>query len=141
MKIAAGAFSDPQQAGDDDWEWVAVETNHRLRFGMFVAQVVGRSMEPTIPDGAHCLFRAPVEGSRQGKAVLVQLRDATDPETRERYTVKRYESQKAKAGDSWRHERITLRPANPEFAPIVLSDAREGQLQVVAELVEVLGSG
>jgi hypothetical protein len=31
---------------------------------MFVAQVVGKSMEPTIPDGAWCLFRGPVEGMR-----------------------------------------------------------------------------
>ena len=71
---------------------------------MFVAQVVGKSMEPAIPDGSYCLFRAPVEGTRQGKTVLVQLRDATDPETGQRYTVKRYESEKATQGDSWRHD-------------------------------------
>ena len=60
---------------------------HQLRPGMFVAQVVGRFMEPAIPDGAWCLFRAPVEGTRQVKTVLVQLRDGTDPETGERYTA------------------------------------------------------
>ena len=90
---------------------------------MFVAQVVGKSMEPAIPDGAWCLFRAPVEGTRQGKTVLVQLRDATDPETGQRYTVKRYESEKAAEGDSWRHERITLKPLNPGFR----ADRAEGQ--------------
>ena len=105
---------------------------------MFVAQVIGKSMEPAIPDGAWCLFRAPVEGTRQGKTVLVQLRDDTDPETGQRYTVKRYESEKATDGDSWRHAKITLKPVNSEFAPIVLTEADEGQLQVVAELVEVL---
>ena len=104
---------------------------------MFVAQVVGKSMEPTIPDGAYCLFAAPVEGTRQGKTVLVQLRDAADPETGQRYTVKRYESTKAKRGDSWRHARVTLKPV-PDFKPIVLTGAEEQQLQVVAELVEVL---
>lgn len=52
--------------------------------------------------------------------MLAQLRGATDPETGERYTVKRYESEKAKAGDSWRHEKITLKPVNPAFEPIVL---------------------
>ena len=106
---------------------------------MFVAQVVGRSMEPTIPDGAYCLFGAPVTGTRQGKTVLVQLRDAIDPETGERYTVKRYESAKVSVEGSWRHVKVTLKPNNPEFAPIELSDADEGQVQVVAELVEVLG--
>ena len=104
---------------------------------MFVAQVVGKSMEPAIPDGAFCLFRAPVEGTRQGKTVLVQLRDATDPETSQRYTVKRYESEKAQQGDNWRQARITLKPANPDFQPIVLSGTDEGAVRVVAELVEV----
>ena len=139
LKAAAGAFGDPQHIEEEDWEWVTIDTRHRLRPGMFVAQVVGKSMEPTIPDGSFCLFAAPVTGARQGKTVLVQLREATDPETGERYTVKRYESEKAQAGDSWRHEKITLKPVNPDFQPIVLTGADEGQLQVIAEVVEVLG--
>jgi SOS-response transcriptional repressor LexA len=139
LRAAAGAFGEPQQIEDDTFEWVAVDTRHRLRPGMFVAQVVGKSMEPAIPDGAFCLFRAPVEGTREGKNVLVQLRDATDPETNQRYTVKRYESQKAAKGDSWRHETITLKPLNPDFEPIVLTGKGEGELNVIAELLEVLG--
>ena len=140
LKAAAGAFGDPQRIDDDDRSaWVAVETGRRLRRGMFVAQVVGKSMEPTISNGAYCLFAAPVGGSRQGKTVLVQMRDAADPESGERYTVKRYESEKADDADSWRHTKITLNPANPDFDPIVLTGAEEGSLQVVAEVVEVLG--
>jgi type I restriction enzyme R subunit len=139
LKAAAGAFGDPQHVPDEGFEWVAVETRRRLRPGMFVAQVVGKSMEPAIPDGAYCLFAAPVEGTRRGKTVLVQLRDAIDPESGERYTVKRYESKKAKKGDSWRHEKITLKPVNSDFKSIALTGADEGQLQVVAEFVEVLG--
>lgn len=73
-------------------EWVAVDARHRLRAGMFVAQVVGKSMEPAIPDGAYCLFAAPVEGSRQGKTVLLQLHGQTDLE-HERFTVKNYFSE------------------------------------------------
>jgi hypothetical protein len=38
-----------------------------------------------------------------------------------------------------RRPRITLKPMNPDFRPIVLTGAEEGELQVVAELVEVLG--
>ena len=138
LKAAAGAFSDPQHIDDDDFAWVAVETTRRLRRGMFVAQVIGKSMEPRIPDGAHCLFAAPVEGTRQGKTVLVQMRDVTDPESGQRYTVKRYQSEKASDGDSWQHTKITLKPINRDFAPIVLTGADEGQLQVIAEVVEVL---
>ena len=140
LKAAAGAFSDPQHLDDDEFEWVAVETTRRLRRGMFVAQVVGKSMEPRIPDGAYCLFAAPVEGTRQGRTVLVQMRDVTDPESGQRYTVKRYQSDKASHGDSWRHTKIILKPVNTDFAPIVLTSAEEGQLQVVAEVVEVLGA-
>ena len=139
LRAAAGVFGDPQHVEDDNWEWVAIDTKHRLRPGMFVAQVIGKSMEPAIPDGSYCLFAAPVTGTRQGKTVLVQLRDAADPETGERYTVKRYESERAKDGDSWRHARITLKPANPDFRPIELTGAEEGQVQVIAECVEVLG--
>ncbi len=139
LKAAAGAFSDPQHVPDGDFEWVEVETRRKLRPGMFVARVEGHSMEPEIPDGALCLFSAPVEGWRQGKAVLVQLHDEVDPETGERYTVKRYESEKASAGGSWRHARITLKPANPDYPPIILLPEQAEQLQVVAEVVEVLG--
>ncbi len=139
LKAAAGAFGDPQQIEDGDFEWAAVDSRHRLRPGMFVAQVVGRSMEPAVPDGAYGLFRAPVEGTRQGKTVLVLLRDTNDPETGQRFTIKRYHSEKIQYGDSWRHDLITLRPNNPEFEPIVLTERDEGELQVVAELVEVIG--
>jgi type I restriction enzyme, R subunit len=140
LKAAAGAFGDAQHVEDDGFDWVAVDSRHRLHPGMFVAQVVGKSMEPAIPDGSYCLFTAHIEGMRQGKTVLVQLRDTTDPETGQRYTVKRYESEKTQGGDSWRHTKIVLKPVNPDFGPIVLPGADEGQLQVIAEVVEVLGS-
>jgi type I restriction enzyme R subunit len=144
LKAAAGAFSDPQSVADGDWEWVALEAKHRLRPGMFVAQVVGQSMEPAIPDGSYCLFASPVTGTRQGKTVLVQMRDAVDPETGERYTVKRYESERVPEGDAlgqaWSHARISLKPMNPAFEPIELTGADEGQVQVIAECIEVLES-
>ena len=140
LKAAAGAFGDPQHIDESDFEWVAVDTARRLGSGMFVAQVVGKSMEPAIPDGSHCLFASPVAGTRQGKIVLVQLRDGTDPATGERYTVKRYESEKRRTDDSWEHAIIALKPINPDYAPIVLTGADDEELQVVAELVEVLGA-
>ena len=139
LHIAAGIFGDPQHIGDEQFEWVAVEPHHRICQGMFVAQVVGRSMEPTIPNGAWCLFRAPVAGTRQGKILLVQLQEAADSETGQRYTVKRYESEKVAADGSWRHDSIVLSPSNPSFKPIVLVGRDESELQVIAELVEVLG--
>ena len=139
LAAAAGAFSAPQNvAEDEDWEWVELHPKRPLTQGMFVARIAGRSMQPAIPDGAYALFRAPVAGTRQGKTVLVQLRDATDPETGARYTVKRYASEKAAEGAEWRHAKISLKPINPEFAPIVLTDADEDAVQVVAEFLEVI---
>lgn len=140
LEVAASAFGAPQNPTDDDFEWIEVNGVRPLRPGMFVARVVGRSMEPAIADGSYCLFAAPVTGSRQGRTVLVQLRDATDPETGHRYTVKGYESEMARAGDSWRHTKVTLKPANPAYAPIVLEDVAEDAIQVVAELIQVLGT-
>jgi hypothetical protein len=75
-------------------------------------------MEPKIPDGSYCVFAAPVEGSRQGKIVLAQLRSERDPESGKRYTVKRYSSEKSiDEDDTWRHLKITLHPLNPEYSP------------------------
>ena len=140
LAAAAGAFSGPQNVEtEDSWQWVELTTERPLTQGMFVARVVGRSMEPVIPDGAYALFRAPVAGTRQGKTVLVELHDGIDAETGGRYTVKRYESEKAGNADSWRHTKILLKPANPEFEPIVLTDVEEDAVRVVAELVDVVG--
>ena len=139
LAAAAGAFSGPQDAeAEENWQWVELPHRRPLTQGMFVARVVGRSMEPAIPDGAYALFQAPVAGTRQGKIVLVELRGATDPETGGRYTVKRYESKKAGNADSWRHTKITLKPANPEYEPLVLTDVEEDAVRVVAELLEVI---
>ena len=140
LKAAAGAFGGPQSVQDDEWDWVEIQSSHALRPGMFVAQVVGQSMEPAIPDRCYCLFSAPVPGSRQGKTVLVQLRDTADPATGERYTVKRYESEQVESSEGgWRHVKITLHPNNRDHEPIELKTEDEGELAVIAELVEVLG--
>jgi len=137
LKAAAGSFGDVQAVEPDGW--VEPNSKRRLRPGMFVAQVVGRSMEPGIPDGAWCLFRSPVEGTRQGRVVLVQHRDIDDPETGGSYTVKRYESRKESDGaGSWRHTEIRLVPENTEFSPIILRGVRDDEFHVIAEVVEVL---
>ena len=77
LQAAAGAFSDIQRIEDDGFDWVTVEAVHRLQRGMFVPQVIGKSMELAIPDGVYCLFRASVGSTYQGKTVLVQMRDYT----------------------------------------------------------------
>jgi ATP-dependent helicase YprA (DUF1998 family)/SOS-response transcriptional repressor LexA/ribosomal protein L40E len=140
IQVAAGHFGEPQAIDTERWEeWVEVRGRRKLSPGMFACQVVGKSMEPAIPDGSYCLFRSPVTGTRNGRIVLVQLRDAQDPETGQRFTVKRYESAKVDTEEGWRHLRIVLHPSNPTFSPIVLDGDDENRVAVIAEFIEVLG--
>lgn len=139
LHAAAGGFGTPFEDLSGDCEWVEIDTQRKLGKGMFVAKVEGNSMKPMIPSGSFCLFRGPVEGSRDGKTLLVRLRDAVDPETGERFTVKRYRGEKEESDDgTWRHKSITLSPVNPEFAAIVLEGDDDDRIDVVAELIEVL---
>jgi DUF2075 family protein len=142
LRFAAGRFSTEQRPEDCAEDWVVLPDWVRPQPGLFVAQVVGESMNRRIPDGAWCLFRANPAGTREGKVVVVQLHDLTDPETGGRYTVKRYTSEKVATEDGgWRHSRIVLHPdsTRPEFEPIVIeaSDDEE-RFKVVAELLFVL---
>ena len=84
--------------------------------------------------------RCRAAGTRQGRVVLVQLRDEVDPETGQRFTVKRYRSEKTTDENGWRHVEITLMPDNPAFEPITLTGDDEERVAVIAELLEVLGT-
>ncbi len=133
LAVAAGKFLENQEVSEDGWEEAPLDL--RLSQEMFVARIAGHSMEPKIPDGSLCVFRQGVTGSRQGRLVLVeQLGGGTN----DRYTVKRYQSEKAQREDgTWSHERITLEPLNPEFESLTL-DPEEEKFRIVAEFVRVL---
>lgn len=133
LAVAAGKFLENQEVSAEGWE----ETPQDLRVSedMFVARIVGQSMEPKIPDGSLCVFREGVTGSRQGRLVLVE---ALGRGTNDRYTVKRYRSEKKQEPDgSWSHERITLEPLNPAFEAWDLAADEDGY-RIVAEVVTVL---
>ncbi|TDP82933.1 hypothetical protein EV672_105120 [Aquabacterium commune] len=72
---------DPQALEDGATEWVEQPEWVKPQPGLFVAQVVGESMNKRIPNGAWCLFRANPQGTRNGKIVVVQHRSISDPET------------------------------------------------------------
>ena len=88
-------------------------------------------MNRRIPNGASCVFRHPVEGSRDGRVLLVEAEALADPEHGGRYTVKVYRRRGA--------DDVALEPDSdaPGYEPIVLR-APEDAVRVVAELVEVL---
>jgi len=142
LQFAAGAFSDTQTLEDGADDWVALPDWVRPQAGLFVAQVVGESMNRRIPNGSWCLFRANPAGTREGKVVVVQHRSIADPETGGRYTVKLYVSEEVPAEDGgWRHERVTLQPDSDRsgFEPIELSFLEgEEAFSVIAEMLMVL---
>lgn len=133
LAVAAGKFLENQEVEEEGWE--EAPSDLRLTGELFVARIQGRSMEPKIPDGSLCVFRQGVTGSRQGRLVLVeQLGGGAN----DRYTVKRYASDKVQREDgTWSHERITLISLNPEFEPWTL-DPEEEKFRIVAEFVRVL---
>jgi len=96
-------------------------------------------MEPRIPHNSYCVFSADVVGSRQGKIVLCQHHDITDPETGGSYTVKRYKSEKKFKKDmTWEHEKIMLESLNSEYDSIILPKCPEGEFKIIAEFLAVL---
>jgi phage repressor protein C with HTH and peptisase S24 domain len=142
LKAAAGAFSDTQSA-DSEWEWVDITGIARPSHGMFVAQVLGESMNRRIPNGAWCLWKANPAGSRQGKVVLAEHRELHDPEHGGRYTVKVYESEKSISADGeWEHSKVLLHPDSEDdsFEPIIFESLEDGELRIIAEFIKVIHS-
>jgi len=133
LAVAAGKFLENQEVAEEGWE--EVPPGLKVTSAMFVAQIQGRSMEPLIQDGSLGVFRSEVVGSRQGKLVLVESLGRGD---NDRYTVKRYSSEKMQREDgTWTHERIRLEALNPEFESWDL-DPEEDRYHIVAEFVRVL---
>ena len=108
----------------------------------FVARVLGKSMEPLIPDGSYCLFNRDVAGSRGGRVLLVQHQGIADPETGGTYTVKEYRSLKVRSDDPadgpWTHTAIRLVPRNKAFPQVWIDPDHAEELRVIAEFVAVL---
>ena len=141
LAVAAGKFLEnqeiTQQEGDEGWE--EAPSGLHPTPAMFVARIAGRSMEPRIPDGSLCVFRAGVTGSREGRLVLVEYDGGG---TNDRHTVKVYHSVKQQLPDgspdaNWTHKNILLKPLNPEFDAWEL-DPEEDRFRVVAEFIQVL---
>ena len=137
LAVAAGPFLENPVMDEaiEDQAWEEAPAGLRLTREMFVAEIVGHSMEPLIPDGSLCVFRRGVTGSRQGRLVLVE---ALGEAGSDRYTVKRYRSEKRQNDASeWSHERVILEQLNPEFEAWDL-DQQEDRYRILAEFVQVL---
>lgn len=139
LAVAAGTFGSSQ--APEPVGWMRVTPSRHMDKRMFVARVVGHSMEDAIPDGSWALFRVFGQGSTpsptslDGKRVIVQLREDADPETGGQYTLKRWKVTK-RSGEGV--EEVELRPDNPGFVPKRYR-ARDGDIRPVAEFLEVVG--
>ncbi len=140
LRAAAGRLGEEMEVEPEDW--VPAPEGMHLAPDLFAAHVVGKSMEPRIPDGSLNLFRLHPAGSRQGKILLIQRFGVLDETAR--FTVKRYTSRKRPIGEGsggefddqqWEHERIRLEPLNPDFEPW---DVEPRDFAVVAEWLRVL---
>ena len=131
LRAAAGRFGEQMEVEPEDWE--EVPANLKLTEDMFIAHVVGHSMEPRIPDGSLCVFRGNVVGSRNGKLVLVMHYGETGEN---RFTIKRYRSVKVVTEERWYQTKIVLEPLNPDYEPWELEE--NSPIKVIGEFVTVL---
>jgi DUF2075 family protein len=146
LKIAAGQWG-PDCGGFESSleraeDWIPLPKGVRPGQRAFVARVDGGSMEPLVPSGSWCVFGPAPEGSRNGMSLLVWHESINDPDGLGNYTLKRWESEKVvetdESGQPWRHEKITLHPANKTYSPIVLGQTSGISVRVVAEFLRIL---
>lgn len=137
LKAAAGAFSAAQDI--EAQEWVEPLGKTKPTEGLFIAQVLGESMNRRIPSGAYCIFGKNRPGSRSGRVVLAQHRTIDDPDNGGQYTVKVFRSSKSPDQDTeWKHDRIWLEPDSDlaKYSAIEIIDPDE--TTIIAEMIEVL---
>lgn len=139
LEAVATSFGKETQVEQEPIGWMKVAIPRALNENMFVAKVVGKSMESTIPDGSYCVFRWDRGGTRNGLIVIVESHLISDPETTRQFTIKRYKSEKEYFNDgTWRHKKIILSPDNRDFKDIILEEVPAVEFRVVAEFIAVL---
>jgi transcriptional regulator with XRE-family HTH domain len=134
VTAAAGALSGAARSLEV-LGWVTLPRKGTPPEGQFVARVSGESMAPRVADGSLCLFgRAgpPPYGSR---ILLVSHGGISDSGLEGPIALKQISVRKRSGRD-----RVSLVSLNRDFPPIVL-DASADEVQVVAELVDVLVPG
>lgn len=98
-------------------------------------------MEPNIPEGSYCIFRAYPAGSRNNKILLVRYREIADPDTGGSFTIKKYNSEKVYKEDrTWSHSKIVLSPTNSDYEPIVFENVDEdfeSEFKVIGEFIQL----
>lgn len=129
LKAAATAFSEGQAP-----EEIGTVLLPARRPGLFVAQIVGESMNRVAPDGAWCLWQhfgasgAPAEAP--GELVIVRKQDPADPALGG-FTFKRWVKRDAA-------QSLEPMSTHPKFQPIMLNAGDEHEMKFIARFIEVL---
>jgi transcriptional regulator with XRE-family HTH domain len=134
LQAAASRFGGSRSVDVSAWLRLKGARQSQL-VGRFVAQVTGRSMAPTVAPGSLALFRSPVVGPLEGRVVVAEWRDHSDPETGGAYVLKRVGSVEVRPRGGLQ---LQLRSDNPDFPPLVVDAKDSSELRVIAELERVL---
>ncbi len=123
--------------------WAYLPLGQRVDDQTFVAQVSGVSMEPMVPSGSWCLFRAYPDDATASIAldrrrVLVEVGDDTGPDDEGCYALKRVVV--TKRGSTGEIQEIELRSDNQRIGPIVVSADGLSRFAIRAELLRTLKS-
>lgn len=123
-----GPFAEGQEVVQDGW--IKVERKGRLDDTQFVVKTDGVSMEGLIEEGSYAIFRK-LGGELEGKVLLVQRLEASDPEGGGAYIIKKFTR---KGG------RVVLKSRNPDVGDIELaSDAEYStKYRAIAEFKDVI---
>lgn len=134
LQAAASRFGGARNVEVSAWLRLKGARQSQLA-GRFVAQVIGRSMSPTVPGGSLALFRSPVVGPLEGRIIVAELREHSDPETGGAYVLKRVGSVELKPRGGLQ---LQLRSDNRDFAPLLVDADDASELRIIAELERVL---
>lgn len=135
LEQAARILGEGQTIDTEDAIWVEPPEYIRPMAGLFLAQVIGESMNRRIANGAWCLFRMGQARDSQGKVMLAKPQRLGSAKGGGAYTlgVCRYEPVAGRA------QAVALEPDSTlsSFPRVDLSDAPEG-FSLVAEMLTVV---
>jgi len=109
-----GPFVEGREVVQDGW--VKVEGKGRLDDTQFVVKTKGVSMEGLIEEGSYAIFRKLGGGDLEGKVLLIQRLEASDPDSGGAYTIKKFTRIVGK---------VVLKARNPEISDIELTSDAE----------------
>lgn len=110
--------------------WIKAEGCGKIDETMFVVKTKGLSMEGLIPEGAYVILRKLGGGDMDGKTLLIQRNNVSDPESGGAYTIKKF----MREGN-----RVVLKARDSEYDIRVEDDAEYGQkYRAIAEFKSVL---